>query len=173
MTGEKWLVTVDRRLYVMNCSWIQKTAWQRRGEERKQKMRRRGGGHWMENVIHHNAEDTDDTKHVCCRDEGQTQWWKCFCRQLRFLIMITKTKAIFDIPHGRRERRVDCRVTLQSNWGLSHFNRGSNAIVVSPLFASDYLGPNLDASIRERQPHPRLLSSPFVCSLITGAKHEA
>lgn len=80
-----------------------------------------------------------------------------------------KAQAIFDIPHGRRGCRVDCRVMFQRT-GADSLRLGSNAIVVSPLFASDYLSPNLAGLIRE---HPQFLSSPFVCSLITSAKHKA
>lgn len=41
-------------------------------KENRRCERRGGGGHWMKNVIHDNAGDEDDTKHMCCRDEGQT-----------------------------------------------------------------------------------------------------
>lgn len=85
--------------------------------------------------------------------------------------MITKPRLYLTSPHGRRES-----VVLIAEWcfsergglgGVESFQLGSNAIVVTPpLFASDYLNPNLDGSIREHQLDAQFLSSPFVFSLI-------
>ena len=58
-------------------------------------------------------------------------------------------------------------------WGRGGAGAAPCSVCFSPLFGSDHLGPNLDSLIREHQQDPTFLNSPFVCSLITSAEHEA
>lgn len=64
------------------------------------------------------------------------QWWKCYCRQRRFRIMITEPELYLTSPMRRGGDALiaegcirECGESLQL---------GSNVIVVSPLLASHY-----------------------------------
>lgn len=154
MTGNKCLVTwrfgyYDSGLYLINCSqlssWIQrqKTAW-----ETHKRKRTENNEEWFflwikqSNPLRH-RKNTNDTIHMCCKHNG-----------LKMLLW-TATFPSY-IWHPPWEERVLCWLQNDVSVTGSHFNWAQMPLLMAPLFASDYLSPNLDGQIREHHQDQQL-----------------
>lgn len=98
------------------------------------------------------------TRCRCAAETRDKQWWQRFCRHLGSPIVLTKAELYLTSPTGGGSAVFGVMVLGGRGGGLTHFHWARTPLIASYKSMCEY----------------QLLSSPFACSLMTGAKqHKA